>query len=311
MLSNRDYIKHSLELNLFFLRIAKEHAIFGAASLPPKYMSVIQKLIDTKNAFEELLKRAIKLANGVISPEVLASGELFTEFTLQAEIQTQELTGVPIDTNLTKEEMKLKPGGPASEVPDITAEVSKLNKRAIKLLTEAIALKETLLNGVLTCKAFSYIYPSMLDHVIEESQFALKLLQKLENRDALDTIQEVIEQELVWNEVMFEHTTFIRGYLDPTEGVLINAANAFANELGQLYEATTTLPARPERLPEITRRSLDSVSKLRMFKMKTTSGILKCKIKSLISPLLSDHVTREANHYLRLLKTFGIIINKA
>ena len=31
-------------------------------------------------------------------------------------------------------------------------------------------------------------------------------------------------------------------------------------------------------------------------------GINDCKIKSLILPLLADHVLREANHYLRILK---------
>jgi rubrerythrin len=147
----------------------------------------------------------------------------------------------------------------------------------------------------------------MIEHVIEESRFYLKLLQKLENRDPIDSIQEVIEQEMTWNEVMFEHSTFIRGYLDPSEGVLINTANTFANELGKLLQATNTLPAHPERVPQITKQSQEIVTRLRMFKRQSTEGILSCKIKSVINPLLSDHVTREANHYLRLLRTFGAI----
>jgi hypothetical protein len=36
-----------------------------------------------------------------------------------------------------------------------------------------------------------------------------------------------------------------------------------------------------------------------------TQGLLGCKIKSIIIPLLGDHVLRESNHYLRLLKMFG------
>ncbi|MEN6317078.1 MAG: DUF2935 domain-containing protein, partial [Clostridiaceae bacterium] len=32
---------------------------------------------------------------------------------------------------------------------------------------------------------------------------------------------------------------------------------------------------------------------------------LECKVKSIIIPLLGDHVIREASHYLRLLKIFG------
>jgi rubrerythrin len=308
MLDNRDYVRHSLELNLFFLRIAKEHAIFAAASLPPRDMLIIQQLIDTKNNFEALLNNTASLADGVISPEALSSGELFTELTLPAEVQTQFLTGIPINTNITKKEMALKPASARADIPDLSTEVSKINRKAMKLIKEAIAFKEMLLGNVLTCKAFSWVYPTMLEHVIEESRFYLKLLQKLENRDPIDSIQEVIEQEMTWNEVMFEHSTFIRGYLDPSEGVLINTANTFANELGKLLQATNTLPAHPERVPQITKQSQEIVTRLRMFKRQSTEGILSCKIKSVINPLLSDHVTREANHYLRLLRTFGAII---
>jgi hypothetical protein len=308
MLDNRDYVRNSLELNLFFLRIAKEHAIFAAASLPPRDMLIVQQLIDTKNKFEELLNHTVSIADGVIRPEVLSSGELFTEFTLPAEVQTQFLTGVPINTNITKKEMALKPASARADISDLSTEVTKINQKAIKLIKEAIAFTEMLLNNVLICKAFSWIYPTMVEHVINESRFYLKLLQKLENRDPIDSIKEVIEQEMTWNEVMYEHSTFIRGYLDPSEGVLINTANTFANELGKLLEATSALPTRPERLPQITKQSQESVTRLRMFKRQSTEGILKCKIKSVINPLLADHVTREASHYLRLLKTFGVII---
>jgi len=310
MLDNHEYIKNSLELNLFFLRIAKEHAIFAAASLPPRDMLVIQQLIDSKEKFEALLNRTVSLADGVIGAEVLASGELFTEYTLPAEVQTQFLTGIPINSEITKREMALRPAANRADLPDLAAEVSKINRRAMKLIREAISLKETLLKNILNCKAFSWTYPTMLEHVIEESRFYLKLLQKLENKDPIDSIKEVIEQEMTWNEIMFEHSTFIRGYLDPSEGLLINTANNFANELGRLLAATETLPAQPDRLPQITRQSLESVTRFRAFKRQGTEGILMCKIRSVISPLLADHVTREANHYLRLLKTFGIIVKQ-
>lgn len=38
MLSNEQYVRLSLELNLFFLRIVKEHNVFAAASLLPKIL---------------------------------------------------------------------------------------------------------------------------------------------------------------------------------------------------------------------------------------------------------------------------------
>ena len=38
------------------------------------------------------------------------------------------------------------------------------------------------------------------------------------------------------------------------------------------------------------------------FKQAGTEGIAACKIRSIILPLLADHVLREANHYIRLLR---------
>lgn len=35
---------------------------------------------------------------------------------------------------------------------------------------------------------------------------------------------------------------------------------------------------------------------------KFIRGLLDCKIRSIVLPLLGDHVVREANHYIRLLK---------
>lgn len=40
------------------------------------------------------------------------------------------------------------------------------------------------------------------------------------------------------------------------------------------------------------------------FKVQVTQGLIECKIKSIIIPLLGDHTLREANHFLRLLKIF-------
>lgn len=42
--------------------------------------------------------------------------------------------------------------------------------------------------------------------------------------------------------------------------------------------------------------------KFRDFKRSGVEGIEACQIRSIILPLLADHVLREANHYIRLLE---------
>jgi hypothetical protein len=308
VLSNKEYIRHSLETNLFFLRIVKEHAIFAAASLPPRDRAIANKLVAMKNSFEELLSDAIELADRAVSHEVLASDELVTDFTLEAEMKTQFLTGIPINTDLTRREIELKADKRNDNPNGLLEEVRELNLKAMGMTKAAIAFKTKLLKNVLECKAFSYTYPTMLEHVTEESQYYVRLLERLEKRDATDSMKEIIQEEIFWNHIMGEHSKFIRGYLDPEEEKLFNTANAFAKEFDRLQEKTERAEDHSDLIPEVTKESLKDVTALRNFKVQGTEGILKCKIKSVIPPLLSDHVTREANHYLRLLKTFERLV---
>lgn len=302
MLSKEEYIRHSLEINLFFLRLVKEHAIFAAASLPPRDLEVSKQAVELKTTGEGLLGKAISLSGGIISPEVKNSGELVTELTLELEKSTQFLTGIPIDTTLTTRERELVSSSRPRPSKDLTAEVSALNKEAIVATTAAITFKRKLLKDVLECRAFSFIYPLMLDHVIREAEFYILLLNRLEKRSAAESIKEFIELELNWNRIMGEHAKFIRGYLDPSEELLFETTDAFAKKFEELIRRSSDLITHQELLPILTRESLENVTSLRNFKRQGAQGIADCKIKSIIPPLLSDHVTREANHYIRLLK---------
>ena len=86
---------------------------------------------------------------------------------------------------------------------------------------------------------------------------------------------------------------FIRGLLDPTEKDLINSADGFANDYARLLAESREMNDRT--------MSLDETLKFRDFKTAGTKGIQNCEIRSVILPLLADHVLREANHYIRLL----------
>jgi hypothetical protein len=104
---------------------------------------------------------------------------------------------------------------------------------------------------------------------------------------------------------MAEHAKFIRGLLDPTENELFQVADNFGKEFDQLTKEAKA--AMDLTIPEnkVTAESFKATKEIRDFKAQGTQGILECKIKSIIIPLLGDHTLREANHYLRLLRSFG------
>ena len=90
---------------------------------------------------------------------------------------------------------------------------------------------------------------------------------------------------------------FIRGLLDPSETELYCAADSFAKEYCCLLETS-----RKAHDKTWVQESLAQTLKFRDFKAAGVKGIEQCKIRSVILPLLADHVLREANHYLRLLQ---------
>jgi hypothetical protein len=149
----------------------------------------------------------------------------------------------------------------------------------------------------------------MLEHIIEEAMYYKDSLTKLQNNIETDANQNILQQQIFFDDIMSEHSFFIRGLLDPTEKALFNIANTFGKEFELLTEQASTLLKTNSNLAALTNTTIDKTTALRDFKAQGTEGILTCKIKSLILPLLADHVLREANFYLNILKNFDMMQN--
>lgn len=304
-----DFVRQSLELHLFFARIMKEHSFFLEAGFTPRDAQLMQQADMFRTNFDRLLADVISLSNGVVSNAVLQSGEVVTPYTLNAEMATAFLTGVNIPTNLTQAEIGLAGDG-MTVTPMLEQQVSALNQRAIGLISALIQFKTMLLNAVLTCKVFTTNYPLLIDHIRREAILYMQMVQRLQSGEAVDLAREAYEQEAFWNRIMAEHSLFIRGLLDPTEYDLIITSNNFACEFDRLTAEATEAINKTLPLKSVTEESLEATRRIRNFKRQGTQGLLECKIKSIIIPLLGDHVLREANHFLRLLEMFATVLKK-
>jgi len=305
MLSGAEFVRQSLEIHLFFARIMKEHSFFLEVGFTPRDSKFSEQADAFRREFDALLREVISLSNGVVSPAVLQSGEVITQYTMNAEMASAYFTGVDIQTKLTQAEAGLMGGGLMAGNPMLEQKVYMLNQKAIKLITLIIQFKTTILSEVLSCKMFTVNYPLLIDHILREAKFYLRMVQRLQSREEINAEIEMYEQEFFWNRIMAEHSKFIRGLLDPTENELIIAANNFGNEFDQLTNEAKQAMDKTIPIDKVTEDSLKATKEIRDFKAKGTQGILECKIKSIIIPLLGDHTLREANHYLRLLKMFS------
>lgn len=295
-----DFVRESLELHLFFGRIMKEHSIFLEAGFVAKDVAFAQQADMFKTQFAEVLREVVCLANGVVSEETLSSGESITDKTLRAEQITQELSGIDIEPGITNEEFGLTPNAGINPA-QLKAQVTVLNQKAIGLTNALVQFKTNILAGMLQCKLFTFNFPLLIIHIRREALFYINHLERLQRHMAVDFIQEAIEEEKFWNRQMAEHAQFIRHLLDPTESELIVKAEGFDKQFNTLEQKVPQASPTKKDISLLTRETITATRALRDFKAAGTEGLLTCKIKSIIIPLLADHVLREANHYLRIL----------
>lgn len=295
----KKYIASSLETHLFFGRIMKEHALFLQAAFQAWETGYRNRANCYRESFEKVLRQAVRLADGAVGEDVLRSGEVFTEFTVTAEQQTERLTKIPIDFRITQAEKRLRAGCVNSMDRRMAGQISQLNQHVLRLLSGLIMFKKQILREVTSCRLFTANYPLLIEHIIREAQLYQQIIAALEERSCMP-METVGETEQFWNQIMMEHALFIRGMLDPTECELVETADTFAVDYCRLLEEAEKQNCRS--MDGLTEKTLETTKRYRDFKAAGAEGITECGIRSVILPLLADHVLREANHYLRILK---------
>ena len=124
-----NYAVLSLETNLFFPRIMKEHALFLEAGFVCVDTAWIERADWFRGQFEDLLRDAVRLGDGRVNRKIVDSEELVTEFTIPAERRTEHLSGVSIDSSISRKELKLRPGWQTTEGGELVRAVDKLNRK--------------------------------------------------------------------------------------------------------------------------------------------------------------------------------------
>ena len=191
------------------------------------------------------------------------------------------------------------PGRVENTDRELVRVVNELNRRAIRLLDEFIFFKENILEEVKNGNLFTVNYPLLIAHILREAKLYRATVVELMNQQT-PSYQDLMKTENFWNQIMMEHALFIRGLLDPSEDALIQTADRFTMEYKELLEKARKQDCKAMGMTEA---ALEETLRFSKFKAAGTKGILNCEIASIILPLLADHVLREANHYIRLLKT--------
>ncbi|WP_379161102.1 DUF2935 domain-containing protein [Paenibacillus sp. sgz5001063] len=188
--------------------------------------------------------------------------------------------------------------------------------------TNIWAFKRKVLGLILQCKLPGQTnFPLLVDHVSREANYFRNRLEEL-NSGRLEPLPDaIIDENVFFLKIMADHAKFIGHLLDPSERKLVDQAREFSNDFDKLvFQAMDLSHMRPQSqtlplLSQFVDENRVSVQSLRDFKKTARDLIDECRIKSIIHPLLADHVFREAERFLYILDMFdqslsGVKVNK-
>lgn len=181
------------------------------------------------------------------------------------------------------------------------------------------AFKRKVLGLVLTCQMpGANNFPLLIDHTSREANYFRNRLEELNNGRLEPLPDAIIDENVFFLRIMADHAKFIGHLLDPSERQLVEQARNFSQDFDQLlFQAKDLESMRPQSqtvplLDQFLDQNRVSVTSLRDFKKTARDLIESCRIKSIIHPLLADHVFREAERFLSIIDMFeeSLLANK-
>ncbi len=195
--------------------------------------------------------------------------------------------------------------------------IHEFNQIVFTAVCHIWAFKRKVLGLIIHCKILGNNFPLLVDHVSREAAYFMKRLEQL-NTGTLDSLPDaVINENVFFLKIMADHAKFINHLLDPSERKLVEQARDFSHDFDQLlFQAIDLDSMRPQSqtqplLNQFVDQNRVSVRQLRDFKKTARDLIEQCRIKSIIPPLLADHVFREASHFLEILDSFELALTSA
>ncbi|MCG7410499.1 DUF2935 domain-containing protein [Paenibacillus sp. ACRRX] len=190
-------------------------------------------------------------------------------------------------------------------------QIRRFNIEVYSAASHIWAFKRRVLGLVLSCQMpGANNFPLLIDHTSREANYFRNRLEQLNNGRLEPLPDAIIDENVFFLRIMADHAKFIGHLLDPSERQLVEQARNFSHDFDELlFQARDLDSMRPQSqtiplLDQFLDQNRVSVASLRDFKKTARDLIEACRIKSIIHPLLADHVYREAERFLAIIDMF-------
>ena len=302
MLSDASFVLQTLNSNLYFLRTIKEFAINIQLSFLENNSEYIETARDFGDRAEELISTLMRYANGNVTKEALDNQIFVTNYTLDTELLTEKLFSINIDTSITETQMNLTPGFSDNPSQEILNELGAVNKSALVLVTNFISFCENIISRMSNNNLFSYSYISLIEAMLTEANLYRINLERIISRNSIDP-SFIADYEYLFNNLLQQYASFIRGLVDPKNAEAILRASAFSSEFALVASEYKNAIVNPEVQSELKERSIDVVDRFRDFLSGVIEDLLEAKTYFIVEPILLDNILTTANYFRYALTT--------
>jgi len=155
----------------------------------------------------------------------------------------------------------------------------------LPLCKELREFKEQVFSRLNGGEWIGWIFPLFARHVLLELDYFVDKLNGIEYSDR--------EEVVFWDVINCEHAGYAAHLLDPTERTLSRKGNRFSKKFSKLVRSEKDM---------MVRMSLKSAQELDEYNKQAQAGIKTNTVKSVIHPVLIDHVIREGQRSIEALQ---------
>ncbi len=294
------FAQQSLIDNLFYLRTIRMFAL----NIQLSFFENNQDLIDIASDFgkrcEKLGKVAIDLADGKLDIQLKDVQIFLTPYTLDAELLTEKLFGIDINTDLTETELNLNYGNTNNVDQQYIEKLKELNNNTYLLVNNFYDFCNHILERINNNELFSYSYPLFYQYMILETDLLIKELDRLINKTGTDPIL-VVRYQYYYLEAIRWITKFIAGLSDPSQSDIINQARMFDQELSQLLNKYNNVVITPDIEIKLNNEALDISSRIQSFLSSIIVKVLNGDAYFIVEPMFLDNLLTDINYFIYLL----------
>lgn len=194
-------------------------------------------------------------------------------------------------------------------------DLKTLNQQALSLTIQLREFKLELLKRTLTEKVFSGLPPTFFNHMVNELEEYLRILNELAAGRPVPQF-DALHHDFLWLSDAIGHAASIASDLDMVEKRLIEKSQKFEVHFQQFYIKSIELAGYMRTLlrdfPAFRKFHTDINTEMKLFMafLREIEELnLSAEVLSRISPLIPDHMLREECYYLTKLAGLGMVPN--